>query len=323
MKPFSPKYLLKNKHIQTLYSSFFRKDYNLCTDVETFLLSDGDFTECYWYNKNVLKNNAPIIVLFHGLEGSFQSPYIQGIMKHAKDEGFASVVLHFRGCSGKTNNLPVAYHSCFTSDAIAWIEHLHMNYPDSQLFCAGYSMGGNMLLKLLAQQNTKCQLTAATATSVPFLLQISSKTMEQGFAKIYQKHLLKSLQINLKKKYKKLNMNDFIPLKEKDINKLDTFWKFDDEYTAPIHGFKSAEDYYEKCSSRPILKDIKTPTLLIQAKDDPFMTPEVIPNKDELSEYVTLELSEHGGHVGFIEGSLFKPEYWLEKRIVEYFKTFL
>jgi hypothetical protein len=323
MKQFSTSFLLKNKHIQTLYSSFFRKTINLKIEIETFILSDGDFIDCYWYNKPLLTDTIPIIILFHGLEGSFKSPYIQGLMKEANKEGFSSVVMHFRGCSYRENNLAKAYHSGATDDAHEWIKHISIKHPHSKLFCAGYSMGGNMLLKLLSEQNNHQYITASTATSVPFLLNVSSKTMEKGFSKIYQHHLLKSLKKNLNKKFIKHDMSLYITLKQKEISNINTFWDLDDKYTAPIHGFKSAQDYYDKCSSRQFLKNIETPTLLIQAKDDPFMTPEVIPTKDELSEYVTLELSENGGHVGFIGGSFFKPEYWLEKRIVEYFKTFL
>jgi len=323
MTPFTCGFLLKNKHIQTLYSSFCRKELNLNMQIETFILSDGDFLDCYWYNKPSSSENTPIIVLFHGLEGSHKSPYIQGLMTEANKEGFSSVIMHFRGCSHRENNLVRAYHSGATEDAHEWLKLIHHNHPYSKVFCAGYSMGGNMLLKLLAEQKNNSCITASVATSVPFILNISSKTMEKGFAKFYQLYLLKSLKENLNKKFIKHNMSLHITLKQEDITNIKTFWDLDDAYTAPVHGFDSAQDYYNKCSSRQFLKDIEVPTLLIHAKDDPFMTPEVIPTLHELSKSTILELSENGGHVGFISGSLFKPEYWLEKRIVEYFKTFL
>jgi len=323
MKSFNSKGLLKNKHIQTLYSSFFRKYSNLQMEIETFTLSDGDFLDCYWYNKPDSKDSTPIVVLFHGLEGSYKSPYIQGVMKEAYKEGFSSVIMHFRGCSHRENNLVRAYHSGATEDAHEWLKLIHFNHPFSKVFCAGYSMGGNMLLKLLAEQKNNSYITASVATSVPYILNISSKTMEKGFAKFYQNHLLKSLKENLHKKFVKHDMSLHIKLKKEEIPNIKTFWDLDDAYTAPVHGFKSAQDYYDKCSSRQFLKDIEVPTLLIQAIDDPFMTSEVIPTANELSKSTQLELSKNGGHVGFISGSLFKPEYWLEKRIVEYFKEFL
>ena len=118
-------------------------------------------------------------------------------------------------------------------------------------------------------------------------------------------------------------MNSIINLKKEDVKKLSTFWEFDEAYTAKVHGFESAKDYYEKSSSKQFLKHIKTSTLLIHSTDDPFMTPSIVPNKDEISLHVELEIYNNGGHVGFIEGSIFKPIYWLEKRIVSYFNKFI
>lgn len=143
--------------------------------------------------------------------------------------------------------------------------------------------------------------------------------MNRGFSKFYQHRLLKELKNSLVRKYKKHDTQALIGLKREDAKKLNTFWEFDDAYTAPIHGFSSAENYYAQCSSKQFLKEIKTPTLIIHAEDDPFMTPEVIPNKNELSEHITLEVSKNGGHVGFIGGESLTPIYWLEKRVLEYF----
>ena len=322
MNKFSTSFLLKNKHIQTLYSSLFRKPLNLQMEIETFYLSDGDFIDCYWYKKPTTESTTPIIVLFHGLEGSYRSPYIEGIMKEASKEEFASVIMHFRGCSGKENKFAKAYHSGFTDDAHEWLTYIYNKYSNSKIFCAGYSMGGNMLLKLLSEKNPSYQITSCVATSVPYLLDISAQTMENGFARIYQYYLLNSLRNSLKKKFIKHDMSLYIDLKEEDIPNLKTFFKFDDAYTAPVHGFNSAKDYYDKSSSKYMLKEIEVPTLLIQSIDDPFMTPEVIPQSHNISKYLTLEVSENGGHVGFIGGTLFKPEYWLEKRVVEYFKKY-
>jgi len=323
MKPFNPSYCFKNRHIQTLYSSFCRRDLKLTMEIETFELSDGDFVDCYWYNRDKEDSERPIIILFHGLEGSHKSPYIQGVMSEAKKEGFTTVLMHFRGCSSKENRLPRAYHSGATEDAHEWINSLSHRYPKTKLFCAGYSIGGNMLLKLLAERDKKRDITACVATSVPYLLHLPADIMEHGFAQFYQYNLIKSLKKNLLKKFDKHNMSLYIKLRREEIENIKTFWEFDSKYTAPIHRFSSAQDYYDKCSSRQFLKNIKTPTLLIHAKDDPFMVPDVIPTKEELSSSLTLELSDYGGHVGFIEGTLFKPNYWLEKRVISYFKEFV
>lgn len=321
-KEFKPVFGLKNRHIQTLYSSLFRKYSNINLEVEKFILKDGDFLECYWHNKPKTNSNTPIVILFHGLAGSYKSPYIQGTMSKLAENGFASVLMHFRGCSGVPNKLPRSYHSGESSDAASWIEHVNSNFSNSKIFTVGYSLGGNMMLKLLGELGNRSTITAAISVSAPLELDICAKKMDKGFSKFYQYILLKDLNVALEKKYDTFDMNSYINLKKEDIKNLKTFWKFDGAYTAPIHGFNSAQDYYTKCSSKQYLKKIKTPTLIIHSLDDPFMTNEVLPSKDEVSEYITLEISKSGGHVGFVGGSFFKPEYWLEKRIVDYFTSF-
>ena len=130
---------------------------------------------------------------------------------------------------------------------------------------------------------------------------------------------MKSLRLSLEEKYKYHDMNSLIGIAKNDVKRLKTFWEFDDAYTAPIHGFSSANEYYELSSSKQFLNDITTNTLVIHSADDPFMTPDILPTKDDMSSKVELELYKHGGHVGFISGSFFKPHYWLENRITDYF----
>ena len=322
-KKFKPAFGLQNRHIQTLYSSLFRKLPNINMEIEKFELDDGDFLECYWHNKPKTNSYTPIVILFHGLAGSYKSPYIQGTMSKLYKNGFASVLMHFRGCSGVPNHLPRSYHSGESGDALAWIKHIHSSFPNSKIFTVGYSLGGNMLLKLLGEQGEKSLISAAVAVSAPLQLDICAKQMNNGFSKIYQYVLLKELNAELEKKFDKFDMNSHISLKKEDIKNLKTFWEFDGAYTAPIHGFSSAQDYYTKSSSKQYLKDIKTPTLIIHSQDDPFTTNKILPAKDEVSKYVTLEISKDGGHVGFVGGTFFKPDYWLEKRIVDYFTAFL
>ena len=323
MQKFKPAFGLKNRHAQTLYSALFRKILQPKIEIENYPLEDGDFLECHWHNRPTIDSNTPIIILFHGLAGSYKSPYIQGLMSESAKSGFASVLMHFRGCSGKENNLPRSYHSGESGDALSWINRVASQFPNSKIFTAGYSLGGNMLLKLLGELKESSPITAAVSTSAPLQLEVSAKKMDSGFSRFYQHLLIKDLNIALEKKFNKHDMSSLIDLKKEDIKKLKTFRDFDDAYTAPVHGFNSAEDYYEKCSSKQFLKDIHTPTLIIHANDDPFMTSEILPTTEELSPSVEVELSAHGGHVGFIAGTLFKPEYWLEKRVVTYFKSFI
>ena len=229
--------------------------------------------------------------------------------------------MHYRGTSGKENSLPRSYHSGDSADALAYLSSLKQRYKKAKLFAVGFSLGANMLLKLLGEEANNSPLDGAVAVSAPMQLDICAKSMNRGFSKFYQKNLLKDLNKSLDKKYDKHNMQALINLKREDIKNLKTFWEFDDAYTAPIHGFTSAQDYYTLSSAKQFLKYIKTPTLIIHSLDDPFMTPEVLPKESEVSKSVTLEISEKGGHVGFIAGSALKPEYWLEDRIVEFFKT--
>ncbi len=318
-KLFQPAFGLSNKHIQTLYSSFFKKSPDLDFEIEEFELVDGDFVECYWYNKPSITTNKPLVVLFHGLAGSYKSPYIQTLMQKLDKDGFCSVLMHFRGCGAKINRLARSYHSGDTADALAWLEYLKHTYKQSKLFAIGYSLGGNMLLKLLGELHKNSFLEAAVSVSAPLQLDICADKMNKGFSRFYQYILLKDLRNSLYKKYKTHDLQKLIGLQKKDIAQLTSFWKFDDCYTAPVHGFKSVDEYYEKSSAKQYLKHIQTNTLLIHAKDDPFMTSEVLPKEHELSQYIKLEVYNHGGHVGFISGNFFKPDYWLEERIIIYF----
>ena len=317
---FESSFCLKNRHIQTLYQTFFRKVRNIEFHIEEFILDDGDFLELYWHKTPNCKANTPIVIIFHGLAGSHTSPYIKGIMKSLAQAGYNTVLMHFRGCTGKPNKLPRSYHSGETGDARQLINSLSSKFPKTELFAVGFSLGGNMLLKLLGEtENTT--LSAAVSVSPPMQLDVCANAINQGFSRIYQRRLVKDLNKALIKKYDINDMESYIGIEKKDVNNLKTFWEFDEAYTAPIHGFKSAQDYYTKCSSKQFLKNIQIPTLIIHSSDDPFMSTEMIPKKNELSDSVKLELSSCGGHVGFVKGSLFSPIYWIEKRALKFFNS--
>ena len=303
-----------------MYASIFRKTPTITFKIDNFHLSDGDFLECYWANTKHSTPSSPTVILFHGLTGSYKSPYIQGVMHELNLHGFNVVLMHFRGCGDKENLLPRSYHSGESADALEYLQHLHKLYPQSKLYAVGYSLGANMLLKLLGEMAENSLLTKAVAISAPMQLDVCASFINKGFSKFYQNLLVQNLNKSLDKKYDKhKNMESLIHLKREDVNKLQSFWDFDEAYTAPIHGFDSAQDYYTKCSAKQFLKHILTPTLIIHAKDDPFMPSSILPNEDEISKNITLEVSEHGGHVGFVSGSIFKPVYWSEKRVVDFF----
>jgi predicted alpha/beta-fold hydrolase len=317
---FTPAIGLQNPHLQTLYPTFFNKEKVTQTEVEIFKLPDGDFVECVWEKKPSKDSTKPIVTLFHGLAGGFNSPYIQHAMLASCDAGFSVVVMQFRGCGTMANRYARSYHSGETEDAKAWIEELHKRHPKASLFGVGYSLGGNMLLKLMGELQEKTLLKKAISISAPMQLELSSAHINHGFSKLYQYHLMESLKKDLTAKYELFDIEKLTKFKKENIEKLTTFWEFDDAYTAPIHGFKDAKEYYEKSSAKPYLKFIKKPTLIIHALDDPFMPPTILPTKDEISSYIKLKVSKHGGHVGFVAATALKPEYWLKKAIINFLK---
>ena len=318
-KRFVPAKGLKNKHFQTLYSSFFKPSLELDFEIERFVFNDGDFTECYWYKTQKNLKKPPVVVLFHGLAGSYKSPYVQSTMQKLSKAGFDSVLVHFRG-SLTPNNLPRSYHSGDTQDAKEVLKYIKQKYPNSKLFAIGYSIGGNMLLKLLGELGKDTMFYKAVSVSAPMQLDICADCMQRGFSRFYQYILLKDLKKSLQEKFERFDMQSQIGIQKSQIKDIKTFWEFDNIYTAPIHGFKNAKEYYKRCSSKQFLKDIKTKTLIIHSKDDPFMNIDILPNESEISSKVQLEIYDYGGHVGFISGSVFSPKYWLEDRIVNYFR---
>jgi len=313
---FKPAFGLSNSHLQTLLPTFLHSKNNKHFYQQTFELDDGDFLDLAWTEKP--KNNKPIILVFHGLEGSINSPYAKSIMPVLKKQGWIGLLMHFRGCSGRPNNLPRSYHSGETEDAKTLINWLKDSYPQAPLAAIGFSLGGNMLLKLQGELSDSSPFKAAVSVCAPLVLASCAKRLDSGFSKIYQNHLINRMKKNLLIKAEKFDYKKLINLDENKISQLRNFWQFDDLVTAPLHGFKNVDDYYSKSSSRQYLQNIQKPTLIIQTLDDPFMTADVIPDESELSEQTQLELSESGGHIGFISGNLFKPVFWLEQRIPEY-----
>ncbi len=314
MQPF-----FTNPHIQTLYAAFAPKPLLSGLKWERFELPDGDFVDCVWQGEKYATLKRPVVVLFHGLTGSVRSPYILRTMERLGRLGFAVVLMHFRGCCGEPNRLPRSYHSGETEDARLWLQEVKRRYPQSPLFAVGFSLGGNMLLKLMGECGADALPDAAVAVSAPMDLAACANRIDQGFSRRYQHHLMKPLKKELIEKYRRFDMHALIGLREKDVASLRTFWEFDDACTAPVHGFESAADYYTRCSAKRFFSDIVKPTLIIHAKDDPFTGEGVIPRAHDLPENVMLDVQEHGGHIGFVNGSFMKPEFWLYERIADYF----
>lgn len=306
-----PAWWLKNRHLQTIIPNTLRPRPRLAIRRERIELPDGDFVDADW----TTNEHGPIVILLHGLEGSSRSRYASWMLKRLHDNGWRGVLLHFRGCSGEANRQANGYHSGHTADFDYFVNRLRTREPDTVLAAIGYSLGGNALLKWLGENPGQQQLATAVAVSVPFRLAECSDAINRGFAKVYQAHLLRRMLRSARNKLALIRRAGRQP----EFAAIRNFRDFDDALTAPLHGFKDAEDYYRCCSSAQFLHHITTPTLVVHASDDPFMTPETVPLEEELSPQVTLELSGHGGHVGFVSGRWpWRAEYWLEERILQH-----
>lgn len=314
MKPFRPAWWLRNRHLQTLFPVFFSCAKKLQLHRETFFLPDGDFIHLDWtINHNSKK---PILLLLHGLEGSSTSHYIQRIMRKAVENNYIAVCLHFRGCSGETNNKLKSYHAGETKDLDAVMEAFAVRFSSSQsIFTVGFSLGGNVLLKWLAESALTSRVSKAVAVSVPFELAGSAHALHKGFSKFYEWWLIKCLKRSLIKRKNIFLENNF----NYDEKKINSFWEFDQYITAKINGFEDVHDYYNKSSSKQYLKNISTQTLIVHAKDDPFLFEKYIPNSYEVSTTVKLEITQYGGHLGFVTGKIpLVPEYWIDNRIFNF-----
>lgn len=314
---FKPAWWLRNRHLQTLWPVLCkRRVKNLELVRERVELPDGDFIDLDY----TCDDTRPMVIILHGLEGSLSSHYAKGMLQAIHRKGWRGVFMNFRGCSGEHNRLPNAYHSGATEDIAYVVNLLHQRSPTLPIAAIGYSLGANILLKWLgetAQQNILC---AAIAVSTPFELQKSVVQISKGFSRVYGQHLLNTLRKKMQNKFQLISANISLP----DFRQLRSIYDFDDQVTAPLHGFANATDYYTQSSCRQFLHTIAVPTLLLQAKDDPFMTPDALPLPTELSPTVDLELVENGGHVGFIGGKFPGfPQYWLEERIPEFLKRYL
>tara|TARA_R110002167_G_scaffold36396_1_gene115243 strand:+ start:1743 stop:2795 length:1053 start_codon:yes stop_codon:yes gene_type:complete len=310
----------KNRHVQTIFPRFLQKRQALVFRKERFILSDGDFVQLAWVGD--ISSAKGLVIMFHGLEGSIYSHYCHDMAADLARQGFAVVVMHFRGCGGESNQTPRAYHSGETSDPWEFISWLQASYPSLDKFAIGFSLGGNMLLKLLGERPQQGIIKAALAISAPLQLAECAQSINQGFSKLYQSYLLKSMVTNLRHKMSIMDYQKHLTIKYKDLHQLKNFRDFDQYVTAPLHGFLGADDYYLRCSAMPYLSKIQTPTLVLHAKDDPFMNENVLPRTDQLSIFVRVELSEHGGHVGFVQGSPWRPKIWMQQRVSQFLTRF-
>ncbi|MFT5502443.1 MAG: putative alpha/beta-fold hydrolase [Gammaproteobacteria bacterium] len=308
--PFKAAALMSNRHLQTILPNIVHPPFPVCRP-ERLELEDGDFIDLLHGQH---QTDTPVLIL-HGLEGSIHSAYAKRVMNFCNLSGIGAVFMHHRNCSEEPNRLLRSYHSGATDDLKRVLTHLK-EQSVSKVALLGYSLGGNIILKYLGEDiETNPLVQAAMVVSVPLELGICSDVLNQGFARIYQSILLKRL---IRKMQYKQALLDQTKIDFPDPASMKNFRQFDHFFTAPVHGFDNAEDYYQRCSSRQFLKKINIPTLLIQSSDDPFMNCSVFPEPSELSSSVELELSSKGGHAGFANSYQLKQTTYVEHRLHQF-----
>jgi predicted alpha/beta-fold hydrolase len=315
---YSPAWWVPGGHLQTLWGKLFRRQTPAPTTLERWDTPDGDFLELH---RLAARRDAPRLLLLHGLEGSVRSHYAQALLNEAARRGWGADLLIFRSCGSELNLTRRFYHSGETGDVGFILERIVKEFPASELGMAGVSLGGNVLLKFLGERGEHLppQLKGAAAISVPFDLARSSKRVNRGFSKFYQRFFLNSLRKKAQEKARR-----FPDLASQDgIAAIRTLEDFDNLITGPLHGFRDAQDYYTRSSSLPYLKNIRLETLLFSAVDDPMLPPEVLDEVREVARHnpaLEVDFVDKGGHAGFITGSVpWRPFYYAEFRVGEFF----
>ena len=308
---------LPGGHLQTIYTNLFIIAPHVDYRRERLELDDGDFLDFDWIDGNA---NAPVVVLFHGLEGSSASYYAQGLMHSVKARGWNGAVAHFRGCSGEDNRLPRAYFAGDSAEIERILRHVKSLHSDAPLYAVGVSLGANALLKWLGESSESAHslVARAAAVSAPLDLAAAGNALDQGFNRcVYTSRFLSTLKTKALRKADK-----FSGLLDADaIAAATSFREFDTLVTARLHGFIDADDYWFKVSSKPLLKFIAVPTLVINAKNDPFLPVSALPSSAEVSPAVILEQPDTGGHVAFPSGPFPGNIHWLPTRLMVFFSS--
>ena len=327
---FKPAWWLRNAHAQTILAKYLQKSPSPVQHNEILELPDGDFTELAWTELPNNANPKTIVVLLHGLAGCQYSHYITNTLNALKKNNCIGVLMHFRGCNGKPNRQLNAYHSGDIRDISYFTERLIQNHPNHKLALVGFSLGGNVVTRYLATTPNNPYL-AACAICAPLDLAACSDKLNRGFSKIYQNYLLALLKKTTLAKLKTLTP-EAISMSTKpshtivasEVESLTSIRALDNYITAPLNGFDSADDYYQKMSGKYYLPLIKQPCLVLHAQDDPFLEHDKIIDIDSLPDNMRFEISQYGGHVGFISGNTpFKPVFWLDTRITEFLNPFI
>lgn len=309
---YRPNLLFRNGHINTIYPYFFRKKQRLGFQRKRFVTQDNDFYDVDF----IFQKSKRIAVLMHGLEGSAQSQYILGTAHVLQKNGFDIAAIHFRSCSGEMNQTVAMYHSGFTQDLHHTILAIEAEYDE--IFIAGFSLGGNVVMKYMGDgvYPLSSKIKALAGVSVPCDLKNGSLEIQKTKNHFYEKKFLATLKPKMIQKSKQFTQFPDI----RHLHKVKTLYTFDEMFTAPMHGFQGADDYYQKCHCLPFLSKITTPALMINALDDSFLASTSYPfDIAKNSNFLHLMTPRYGGHVGF---SQFNQEtYWDEWCIMYFFET--
>ncbi|QDA59391.1 YheT family hydrolase [Hymenobacter jejuensis] len=312
---YQPPFYLFNGHVQTIVPSILRSVPDVSYQRERVETEDGDFLDLDW-SRLPNQHTDTLAIVSHGLEGDAGRPYVRGMVRALNRAGFDALAWNYRSCSGEMNRLLRTYHLGDTEDLDFVVRYALGKARYRRVYLTGFSAGGNVTLKYLGENPDKVprQVERAAVFSVPTDLKSSSHYISRFQNRIYLNRFLKSLREKMRQKAELLPGQ----INLADIDQLQDFPQFDDRFTAPMHGFKSAEEYYEYSSSGRYLSGIRIPTLLVNAVNDPFLPPSCFPREvAEKSNYVFLETPQEGGHVGFAEGSP-DGEYYSERRAIEF-----
>jgi predicted alpha/beta-fold hydrolase len=305
-------WFLHNGHAHTIYPVLCRRVNGVHYERERLELDDGDVLDLDWSRAG----GRNVVLIAHGLEGSSGGAYIKGMVRAINRRGWDAVALNFRGCSDEPNRLARFYHSGATDDLWSAARHVQQKGYE-RVALVGFSLGGNVTLKLLGELGDDAPewLFGGVGISVPCDLKSSAEAMARPANSIYMRRFLVDLRAKLRAKQSRFPKE----MDDSGYNHVRTFRHFDDRYTAPLHGFRDAEDYWARCSSRFFLEAIRRPALLLNAVDDPFLAPECFPREAAThSDWLCLESPQHGGHVGFVGGGLGLDEYYSERRVLEF-----
>lgn len=299
--------------MQTVFPAIFRAKHRLRFERERINTIDGDFLDLDWLKQGC----RDLIIISHGLEGNSRRPYMTGMAQFFFENGYDVLNWNYRGCSGEPNRKPIFYHSGATYDLNEILSHAAAKYRD--IYLIGFSLGGNLTLKYLGERKwpLATRVKKAVAISVPLDLSASCDRIDQRSNRLYAFNFLRSL----KEKIRKKSMSFPEITRNIRLESISTLRGFDDAFTAPLHGFDNAEDYYEKNSSLYFLAGMDTPCLILNALNDPFLSPSCYPRDMGIrSEKLYMEFPGQGGHVGFSPRARTK-RYWSELRAFEFIQN--